>query len=201
MADLDLSIQKTLRHEGIYSNDPDDPGGETWRGIARKFHPDWPGWTIIDAAKARGVRPEALKDDPALQTLVLTFYREKFAHTLYSQIDNQEVLDELFDFGFNVNKPNAVNALQESLRALVVGPVIVDGKFGPQTLAAINAVEPKRLLDEFRARQAGYYVEAILRRFVRILSTLGVSPSPDILSRATKYAGKYALGWMRRVIA
>jgi lysozyme family protein len=201
MADLDLSIQKTLAHEGIYSNDPDDPGGETWHGIARNFHPDWPGWAIIDAAKTRGQRPETLKDSPALHPLVLTFYRDKFAHPLYGQIDNQEVLDELFDFGFNVNKPNAVKALQESLRALVAGPVIVDGKFGPQTLGAINAVDPKRLLDEFRARQAGYYVEAILRRFVRILSALGVSPSPEVVRRATQYAAKYALGWMRRVMA
>jgi lysozyme family protein len=201
MADLDVSIQKTLAHEGIYSNDPDDPGGETWRGIARKFHPDWPGWMIIDTAKARGAGPETLRDDPVLQELVLTFYRDKFAHPLYGQINNQEVLDELFDFGFNVNKPNAVKALQESLRALVAGPIILDGKFGPQTLSALNAVEPKRLLEEFRARQATYYIQAILQRFIRILNSLGVSPSPDITSRATKYATQYALGWMRRVMA
>ena len=195
MADLDISINKTLTHEGLCSNDLDDPGGETWRGIARKFHSTWPGWPAIDAAKARGEKPESLKSDPALHALVLAFYREKFAHPLYSQIVNQEVLDELFDFGFNVNKPNAVKALQESLR------VPADGKFGPRTLAAINAANPETLLDEFRSRQSVYYAEAIIRRFVRILGELGFKVPADTLAAASKYAVKYALGWMRRVMA
>lgn len=201
MADPNLSIRKTLAHEGIYSNDPEDPGGETWCGIARNFHGDWPGWAIIDAAKARGAKPEILKDDPALQQHVLAFYCEKFAHPLYGEIQNQEVLDELFDFGFNVNKPNAVKALQESLRALLAGPVIVDGKFGPQTLSALNALEPERLLDEFRARQGVYYIEATLRRFLRILKELGVRLPDETIAKATKCATKFALGWLRRVMA
>lgn len=37
-----------IKHEGGYVNDPDDKGGETYKGIARKFNPDWKGWKIID---------------------------------------------------------------------------------------------------------------------------------------------------------
>ena len=33
-------IEQVLEHEGGYVNDPDDPGGETKFGIAKKFNPD-----------------------------------------------------------------------------------------------------------------------------------------------------------------
>lgn len=34
------AVEFVLKHEGGYSNDPDDPGGETNFGIAKKYHPD-----------------------------------------------------------------------------------------------------------------------------------------------------------------
>jgi lysozyme family protein len=111
------------------------------------------------------------------------------------------VLDELFDFGVNVNPPNAVKALQESLRGLQVGPIVIDGIFGPATAAAVNAEDPHRLLDEFRARQSLYYVQSIVHRFVKIARESGIVMTPEAIDRATKYATKYALGWLRRVMA
>ena len=33
-------IDKVIEHEGGYVNDPDDPGGETKYGIAKKSNPD-----------------------------------------------------------------------------------------------------------------------------------------------------------------
>jgi lysozyme family protein len=201
MTNLGKSLDRTLLHEGIYSNDPEDPGGETWRGIARNYHPGWVGWVAIDAAKARGVRPQVLEHDPALQVHVLSFYRAEFASPLYEQIAEQEVLDEVFDFGVNVSPPNAVKALQEALRYLQAGPVVVDGIFGPATAAAVNAEDPHRLLDEFRARQSVYYVQSIIHRFIKIARESGIALSPEAIDRATKYATKYALGWLRRVMA
>ena len=51
MADFKKALTETLRHEGGYVNDPKDPGGETYKGISRKNHPDWEGWNIIDEKK------------------------------------------------------------------------------------------------------------------------------------------------------
>lgn len=39
------------RLEGGWVNDRRDRGGETYRGVARRFHPGWPGWEIIDRGK------------------------------------------------------------------------------------------------------------------------------------------------------
>ena len=37
-----------MKHEGGYVFDPDDSGGETYKGVARKFHSKWEGWSKID---------------------------------------------------------------------------------------------------------------------------------------------------------
>ena len=47
MAQFKIAFQKTLLHEGNYSNDPSDLGGETYKGIARNIHSSWSGWRII----------------------------------------------------------------------------------------------------------------------------------------------------------
>ena len=37
MASFLPALQKVLAHEGGYVNDLDDPGGETYKGVARCF--------------------------------------------------------------------------------------------------------------------------------------------------------------------
>lgn len=34
--------------EGGHHHDPDDPGGETYCGISRRYHPYWEGWAMLD---------------------------------------------------------------------------------------------------------------------------------------------------------
>ena len=51
MADFNQAFQLVIAHEGGYVNDPDDPGGETYKGVARKIHSKWEGWQNIDILK------------------------------------------------------------------------------------------------------------------------------------------------------
>lgn len=43
-----LAFNFTMQSEGGYVNDPKDLGGETYRGISRRFNPQWSGWSLID---------------------------------------------------------------------------------------------------------------------------------------------------------
>ena len=47
MSEFQPALQKVLAHEGGYVNDPDDPGGETYKGIAHNMHSKWGGWVYI----------------------------------------------------------------------------------------------------------------------------------------------------------
>ncbi len=58
-------------HEGGYTNDPVDVGGETYRGIARRYNPQWEGWDLIDDTK-----PNIKHTN--LDPYVHKFYEEKY---------------------------------------------------------------------------------------------------------------------------
>ena len=66
MASFKEAWEETSAVEGGYVDDDDDRGGETYRGVARNFHPDWPGWDRIDAAKDDPGFPGILGEDESL---------------------------------------------------------------------------------------------------------------------------------------
>jgi lysozyme family protein len=51
---FEKALAFTLPHEGVYSNDPADPGGQTKYGISRRYHPEisaeaWASFSLDDA--------------------------------------------------------------------------------------------------------------------------------------------------------
>jgi len=45
---FDKALDFVLSWEGGHSNDPGDPGGETYKGISRNMNPQWSGWQFVD---------------------------------------------------------------------------------------------------------------------------------------------------------
>lgn len=103
MANFKISIPKVLKYEGGYVNDPNDNGGETYKGISRKFWPKWEGWVIIDKYKKSKVNfPKVLDSDNKLQDLILTFYKTNFWDKIGGdKINNQSIADLMFDGAIN----------------------------------------------------------------------------------------------------
>lgn len=102
MADFNISVKDTLTHEGIntnmgYVNDPNDRGGETIAGIARKFHPSDPIWTIVDNAK-KGNFPQNLKDIPNILDSIKSFYKDNYWNKVHGdELKSQNIANILFD--------------------------------------------------------------------------------------------------------
>lgn len=138
---FEKAFAATMQHEGGYSNNPKDKGGETYMGIARNRHPDWEGWPIVDALRKAG---KALSLDPDLPELVRAFYRAEFWTALRChQIDpvSPEVAEELFEASVNCGPGNGIKFLQRALNALnsngrMFPDLVVDGGMGPKTLRA-----------------------------------------------------------------
>lgn len=143
MAEFKTAYKITMAHEGGYANNPLDSGGETWKGIARKKHPDWPGWQLIDKAK-QGDFPANLNSVPNLQNLVEMFYKVKFWDYLkLDQVNNQKIANELFDTAVNMGQGIAALFLQRSLNVSNRNgkdypDLQIDGNVGPVTINAIN---------------------------------------------------------------
>ncbi len=159
MAKFNPALLKVLSHEGGYVNDPDDLGGETYKGIARKSHPAWPGWHIIDQSKKDKSFPVTLVDDLNLQQLVEQFYFESFWEPLRAdQIQNQTSAESFFDFAVNAGLNTSVRLVQS-----IVGTNI-DGIIGEKTLSKINTMDFGHFQAALTVAKLKYYMSIIRRR-------------------------------------
>jgi lysozyme family protein len=102
--------------EGDYSNDPDDPGGETKYGIAKKYHP------TVDV---KNLTKEG----------AVAIYKAEYWDALsLDLVTSGRVRWKVFDQGVNLSVDRAARFLQ-----VAVG-VCVDGKVGPATISRTNLI-------------------------------------------------------------
>jgi len=188
MANFNEAYNITLGHEGSYDNDPDDVGGETYKGVARRYHPDWEGWQIIDSYKSDSNFPSILDNDTALQSLIRTFYKQHYWNLFWGdEIPDQQLANELFDTGVNMGVGRAVKYLQQGLNLLNRNQknypdIADDGSFGKNTMKALNSYldidEVSYLYKIINILQGMHYIEYMTK-----------SPTQE----------KYARGWLNRV--
>lgn len=141
MADYRQAIGKVLKSEGGYVNDPDDNGGETYKGISRRHWPDWLGWIIIDGIKLKPGFPGNLKGADEMEIKiqldheVMVFYFEEFWLKVGgNKIKNQDIADMLLDSAVNEGIVPAVK------RAQTIVGVAINGKISPELITKLNAV-------------------------------------------------------------
>jgi lysozyme family protein len=192
MADFKEAFKKTMDHEGGYVDDPEDPGGETYRGIARRFHPSWVGWSLIDEAKSNAKDDVdfllMLYDLVPLNDTVEDFYKAFYWDRFWGdEIPDQKIASEVFDSAVNAGVGRAVTWLQRGLNILnrngQTWPDIADdGAFGPTTL--------KTLL---RALESSQDTDALLL----VVNILQGQHYLSIMQKSPKLE-RFARGWLKR---
>lgn len=159
MAEFKTAFQKMLNHEGGYVNDPDDHGGETYKGISRTMHNQWPGWGIIDKFKNKFGFPATLDMSVELQNQVELFYRTNFWTPLNAEhISTQAFADSIFDFSVNAGIITSVRLAQS-----IVG-VKADGIIGEQTIKKLNSLDFGYFLPAFTVAKIAHYISIIKKR-------------------------------------
>jgi len=141
VANYKSAIGKVLKSEGGYSNDPDDGGGETYKGISRRFWPQWLGWTIIDALKKESkfpkkpTTPNEIEIDVQLQYEVQMFYYEQFWVKIGGdKISNQGIADLLVDSAVNEGIKPAIK------RAQAITQLPQTGIISPELVTKLNSL-------------------------------------------------------------
>jgi lysozyme family protein len=172
------NINIIFENEGVYDNNPLDPGGETFFGIARNYHPEWRGWEIVDDLKKEidlenDFNVKDLECFPELYNLILEFYYKNFWEA--AKIDKlpEKVQKIVFDATVNMGVKRTIKILQKALG------VIVDGRFGAITLNAVESIDPELLYTKFKLERINYYT--------------------DLVERKPKYK-KFLLGWIKRTL-
>ena len=137
---FDEIIEVVLHHEGGYVNDPDDPGGETNFGIAKRSHPD------VDI---KNLTKEGAKE----------IYKETYWDRNKVESLSEELRHIYFDMCVNQGRGRAVKILQQTANAKGAN-LKVDGGMGPMTIAAVKGVE----LERGRAYRIKYYADLVTRK-------------------------------------
>jgi lysozyme family protein len=159
MSDFNQAFKLVLANEGGYDNDADDPGGETYKGIARKIHSKWDGWTTIDIMKRQPGFPGNLDKNDELQSDVANFYRVTFWDPMNGdKIIVQQVANSIFDFGVNAGLATSV-----ALAQMVIGAT-ADGILGPQTLSKLNEFKSEFFIASFTVAKIARYINIVKKR-------------------------------------
>jgi len=114
---FDQAVAVIFKHEGGYSKNPNDPGGETRWGISKRSYPEV---DIYNLTK------EQAKE---------IYERDYWKPLRLYMIDNANVCLELFDFSVNAGLSRAVKMAQK------LAGTKEDGQLGGITANAINEFE------------------------------------------------------------
>ena len=156
MADFNQAYQLMLAHEGGYSNNPSDQGGETYRGIARNRNGNWDGWATVDSMKLQPGFPDSLDENMELQMKAATFYRTNFWNPMNGdKLTNQQVANSIFDFGVNAGMKTSVMLAQKVVK------VNVDGSLGPISLSKLNLIDTELFIAAFTVAKIARYIDIV----------------------------------------
>lgn len=137
---FDMSLSFTLKEEGGFSDDPQDPGGATMDGITLAEFQSWFGSdkTVDDL---KNISPSQLE----------MIYEESY----WNQVRGDELpagVDcSMFDFAVNAGPHEAIKVLQRELA------VVVDGILGPITMGVLVRQMPMIVIDWLETGQLRFY--------------------------------------------
>lgn len=135
---FETALERVLKHEGGYVNDPRDAGGETNYGIT------------VAVARAFGYQG-AMRSIP--MNVVASIYRTKYWDKLGCDRYHFALAYQLFDAGVNHGLGNARRMLQRAVGALD------DGIIGDETKKAIDKCGVYKTVDLFNAERIAFYTK------------------------------------------
>lgn len=144
----DQLIDDILRREGDrYTDHPADKGGPTRYGITQETLASWRGTPVSKSEVANLTRDEARR----------IYYARYIQAPGFLQIVDPYLRGLAVDMGVNHGPPQAVRMMQRA------AGVPVDGKLGPVTAAAINALDPRLAFRRMLAQRVRLYGQIITR--------------------------------------
>jgi len=176
MAEFQSAFVNLIKNEGGWTNDLDDSGGETFKGIARKYNELWLGWKIIDGMKNNNKEKflANLRENKKLDGLVEDFYKVNYWNKIRAgEINNQKIAESIFDFAVNAGIKTSVSLAQKVIDASS------DGIIGEKSIRKLNSFSESGFINNFALEK--------IKRYVSI-------------TEKNKKNRKFFFGWIRRTL-
>ena len=163
------ALDHVLEMEGGFTDDPDDPGGPTNKGIILTVFCRHTGRTLDESTRERRVAElRAISDQVVEEIYRARYWRPSRAAEMPTAIGFMH-----FDASVNHGLTGAANLLQRALKRQVPN-LEIDGEIGPLTMAAVGQADAPSLLRAYAdARRTKY--------------------------RSLRHFWKFGRGWLNRV--
>jgi len=136
------SLQKLLVHEGGFVNHPDDPGGMTNLGCTKAVWEEHCGHPVTEKAMMALTPAD-----------VAPLYKRKYWDKIQGDELPSGIDYAVFDAAVNSGPGRAAKWLQAT------AGVDVDGSIGPKTLAAVKAIVPSDLVQDYSKRRLSFMMD------------------------------------------
>lgn len=160
-ARFELAIPFVFKHEGLFVDDPQDPGGATNYGISLRYLKKFENspkdiLSLFDIDGNGLLNEEDIKKMTKEQAekIYKKMWWDKFQ---YGRILNQSVANKIFDLAVNMGSIQAHTCAQRAVRAANGTLLDEDGILGTKTIAALNRCVPEVLLAAIKSEGAGFY--------------------------------------------
>jgi len=182
-----FNVMQDREGRNLRTNDPLDPGGDTFSGISRENWPYWIGWKLLEQSDG--------KVTSAIIQAVEHFYYVEFWGRIQGDAlaeRSEDVAIEVFDTSVNFGVHRGVQFLQEALSLLNINKrlypdLVLDGQVGWKTL------ETLRLYCVSRPPKA----EVAIPRLLRVMNCL---QGTHYIEQMRKYPDKEKYrGWFDRI--
>jgi lysozyme family protein len=149
MASFDLFLPILLRFEGGYVDNPNDPGGETNKGITMR--------TFATCSHALlGIDPTSANLQALTDAQAGIIYRSNYWNPVQGdQFSVQDLANIVCDFYVNAGT-HATSLLQTVMNGLGTN-VVVDGSLGPASMQALAGLDQTTVYQRYRQGRINYY--------------------------------------------
>lgn len=180
MAEIAIALREVFQMEGIYSNDPTDPGQETVYGCSRKFWPNEPFWSSVDKIKAENPGndkkwKELISNSETIKSGINSFYRREFWDSFHLDEMPQNIANEIFEQSVNIGIKQCTLHIQRTLNLLnkdasLWKDTAEDGKFGNETYSLLKKgldYDAFCVLGTLNLFQGKFYIELKKEKYIR----------------------------------
>ena len=137
----EFALAHVLKSEGLWSDNPADPGGATMKGITLSVYQEWKRNPHISKEELRVIPDED----------VYNLYKQNYWDKVHGDDLPSGVDYAVFDSAVNMGVGRASKLIQEA------AGVTADGVLGPASLSAIQKANAKELIEKFSQLKESFY--------------------------------------------
>lgn len=200
MANFQTAWNITKQNESGYSNDPNDIGGETYRGISRKYNPNWIGWVTIDGIKKTGAKIPTNFTQPNLDKYANDFYQSiHWKAILGSLIKDQDTANILFDQAVIGGVPRTNDFIKDVLNKRFGATFKLNGLPEVKAIEFLNKVKQAEFISTFNNYRRKFFAFSA-GKLSRIDPLYPLLKKYNKTTEAKKKENeRYLAGWIKRV--